>query len=130
MNAISKRSLEDINGKYESERNLKFLNAALNQNIKPTDNDMEKYIFRKFNFHQPAEGELSESNTSYDNDYRVNDSKMKAFLKKLYQTLPNGKVNPNRYQSLNRPSQRENSRLMDLSSERRITEETNRSNHK
>ena len=130
LNSISKRSLEDVNGKYESERTLKFLNAAQNKNKKSPDDDIEEYIFRKFNFHQPAEGELSESNASYDNDYRVNDSKMKAFLRKLYQTLPNDKVNPNRRKSLNRPSQRENSRHMDLSSDHYVTDESYRNNHK
>ena len=109
--AITKRSLRNVDSKEESEKRLKYINSAGSQN-KNTPND--EYIFRRFNFHQPAEGELSESSNEYDNKYRVSDSKMNAFLDKVHQTLKSKKADFNHLVPKRTLSQRQNSRHMDL----------------
>ena len=113
-NSKSKRSLNDI--KDGSKKSLKYINLAGNQNRKSHDHDNEEYIFRRFNFHQPAEGELSDTSTEYNNNYRVSDSKMNAFLDRVHKALRSKKAELNSLAPVEKLSQRQNSRLMDLKS--------------
>ena len=110
----SKRSLLSI--KDAPEKSLKYINLAGNQNRKSLDHDNEDYIFRKFNFHQPAEGELSDPSAEYDNNYRVSDSKMNAFLDRVHKALRYKKAELNSLVPAEKSSQRQNSRLMNLRS--------------
>ena len=53
-------------------------------------NDHQKHIFRTFNYHQPAEGEILSHQTQKENSYRVTSSKMKRFLDRIQQKLDIG----------------------------------------
>lgn len=106
---------------------------------KSESDDNSEYVYRTFNFHQPAEGEILENNDEgYENRYRVRNSKMNRFLDKIKNRLYaknamarnfQGGVQPGRLgnhplseniasdviESLRRASpQRQNSRFIDL----------------
>ena len=53
-------------------------------------NDRKKHIFRTFNYHQPAEGEILSHQKQKQNSYRVTSSKMKRFLDRIQQKLDIG----------------------------------------
>ena len=79
-------------------RNLRYLNTEEHnfdygdtpyetEIEKLKDNDPKNYVYRTFNFHQPAEGELMNHNENYDTKYRVKYANMKKFLDRITNRL-------------------------------------------
>ena len=74
-------------------RNLRYLNTEVGgpAHIKSSyqaeterlNEDQKTYLYRTFNFHQPAEGELMNKNEKYNKEYRIRSSRMKNFLERI-----------------------------------------------
>ena len=87
LNPIEKlHSSKDESREYGSLGNGKKLISSLEER----GNDHQKHIFRTFNYHQPAEGEILSHQTQKEKNYRVTSSKMKRFLDRIQQKLDIG----------------------------------------
>ena len=87
LNPIEKiHSSKDDSREYGSVGDGKNLISSLEER----GNDHQKHIFRTFNYHQPAEGEILSHQTQKEKNYRVTSSKMKRFLDRIQQKLDIG----------------------------------------
>ena len=84
LNPIEKlHRSKDESREYRSVVDGKNLMSSLEER----GNDHQKHIFRTFNYHQPAEGEILSHQTQKEKNYRVTSSKMKRFLDRIQQKL-------------------------------------------